>query len=704
MKVKVLFFITVISLISADSFSQYILYRKDSLSMPEYRLDDVTVKATKETHKLREVPNSVSILGSITLEKNQTNSLKDITSIVPNLYMPDYGSKLTSPVYIRGIGSRINAPSVGLYVDNVPYFEKSSYDFDLFEIDRIEVLRGPQGTLYGRNTLGGIINVFTKSPFKEQGTRLYVSGGTYGLFKVQATQYIKAGRRAAFSLSGGYNHRDGFFTNAYTGEKSDELNSYSARARAEVYITESLKAEYVLNYEKSSQGGYPYMIYHDTITEPEVNYNLYSFYDRAIVSNSLLLKYELPGVILQSTTSYQYSDDYQAIDQDFTPASLFFVTQGEIQNMFSQEFIVKPSLEKRYRWIAGAFLFRQVMDKNVRLTYGEDGVVRYRLPGPTETLKTYDTPTSGAAVFHQSTLNDFLIKGLYLTAGIRFDYEKSSLDYEYYRTINDNTTLLDEFVSDLDFYEFLPRIAMGYTINSNHNVYLSVAKGYKTGGFNSTFEREEDRTFMPEESWNYEAGIKSVLFNNRLYGDLAVFYIDWRNQQIYQTVPSGQGSMLKNAGRSVSKGVELSMTALLPYETEVNFGYGLTDAKFTEHVVNATTDYTGNYIPYVPGSTISGAVTKSFHFKSEIINTLAVSVNYTGTGTIYWNETNDTSQDYYGLVGGNISLIRKNVTLEFWGKNLTNTTYHAFRFTALGNSYVQPGKPFWTGFNLKIRI
>ena len=701
---RLIYLIIIYILISPETFSQYILYKKDSLSLPEYRLDEVTVKATKETHKLREVPGSVSILGNMSLEKNQTSSLKDITAVVPNLYMPDYGSKLTSPVYIRGIGSRINAPSVGLYVDNVPYFEKSSYDFDLLEIDRIEVLRGPQGTLYGRNTLGGIINVFTKSPFREQGTRLYISGGTYGMFKAQATQYFKAGRRAAFSVSGGVNHRDGFFTNEHTGENSDELNSYTARGRAEIFITESLKAEYVLNYENSSQGGYPYMIYHDTITEPTVNYDSYSFYNRAIVSNSLLLKYELPGVMINSTTSYQYSDDYQAIDQDFTPASLFFVTQGEIQNMFSQEFTVKPSHEGRYRWIAGAFLFRQVLDKNVSLTYGEDGVTKYHLPGPTSTLKTYDTPTSGAAVFHQSTINDILVKGLYLTAGIRFDYEKSTLDYEYYRTINDNTSLLDEFVSDLHFYEFLPRLAMGYTISANHNVYISVAKGYKTGGFNSTFEREEDRSFMPEQSWNYEAGIKSVLLKNRLYGDFAVFYIDWRNQQIYQTVPSGQGSMLKNAGRSVSKGVELSLTALLPFQSEVNFSYGLTDAKFTEHQVNATTDYTGNYIPYVPASTISGIVTKSFHLKSEFINTLAVSLNYSGTGKIYWNEKNDTNQDYYGLLGGNISLIRKNVTFEIWGKNLTNTTYHAFRFTALGNSYVQTGKPFWTGFNLKIRI
>ena len=94
--------------------------------------------------------------------------------------MPDYGSKLTSPVYIRGIGSRINSPSVGIYVDDVPYFEKAAFDFDFFDIDRVEVLRGPQGTLYGRNTMGGIINVFTKSPLTEKGSKIKLSAGNYG--------------------------------------------------------------------------------------------------------------------------------------------------------------------------------------------------------------------------------------------------------------------------------------------------------------------------------------------------------------------------------------------------------------------------------------------------------------------------------------------------------------------------------------------
>lgn len=689
---------------SGDIFSQFILYRRDSVSIPEYRLDDVNVRATRETHKVRELPASVSMIGKVTLERQQAASLKDVTGLVPNFFMPEYGSKLTSPVYIRGIGSRINSPSVGLYVDNAPYFEKSSFDFDFFEIERVEVLRGPQGTLYGRNTMGGIINVYTRSPFREQGTRAGVSMGTYGHIRANVTSYFKPGRKAAFSLSGGVNHRDGFFVNSYTSEAADMMNSYSGRMRAEYYLTDALKAELVVNYENSRQGGYPYMVYHDTMSVTDVNYDSFSYYNRNMLANSLVLKYELPSVLVTSSTSWHYFNDFQAIDQDFTPASLFFVTQGQASHTLSNEIIVKPVREGRYRWVTGAFVFNQTMYRDVNLAYGDDGVVRYGLPGPASTLKTYDNPTSGAAVFHQSTLSGIFTEGLYLTAGMRLDYEKSGLGYEYFRTIMNNTTQLGEFVSDLKFFEVMPRFALGYSVNERQSFYLTASRGYKTGGFNSTFEREEDRTFMPESSWNYEAGFKVSSRSNRFHGDFSLFFIDWKNQQIYQTVPSGQGSMLKNAGRSVSRGAEASITGLLPLNTEYSFSYGLTEALFRDHKVNATTDYSGNRVPFVPATTIFAAVSKPIVLNRGFIERITFNLNYSGTGRIYWSESNSTYQPYYGTLGGFVSFSLDKVSLELWGKNLTNTSYHAFRFDALGNSYVQKGRPLWIGLNLKVTI
>ena len=144
------------------------------------------IAAPKENRKLRELPNAVTLLSQQDMQAAQVNSIKNLTALVPNIFIPDYGSRLTSAVYIRGIGSRINTPSVGLYVDNIPYIDKSAFDFNYSDIERIDVLRGPQGTLYGRNAMGGLIKVHTKSPFSYQGTD-FPDRGRY----TQSIQYFR---------------------------------------------------------------------------------------------------------------------------------------------------------------------------------------------------------------------------------------------------------------------------------------------------------------------------------------------------------------------------------------------------------------------------------------------------------------------------------------------------------------------------------
>ena len=161
-----------------------------------YNLNEVVVtSSTKETNNLRLLPGAVSLITPQMINERRIDALKDLSSLVPNLYIPDYGAKLTSAIYIRGIGARSSGQSVGVYVDNVPYLDKSTFDFELADIQRIEVLRGPQGTLYGRNAMGGIVNIYTLSPFDYQGGKLSVSGGNYGAFKAKASYYIKVGER-----------------------------------------------------------------------------------------------------------------------------------------------------------------------------------------------------------------------------------------------------------------------------------------------------------------------------------------------------------------------------------------------------------------------------------------------------------------------------------------------------------------------------
>lgn len=175
-------------------------------------IEEVVVIATpKENARLRQQAVSATSFSQRDMQSNSVVSVKSLSGLVPNLFIPDYGSKLTTSVYVRGIGSRINTPAVGLYVDNIPFIDKSAFDFNYSDIERIDVLRGPQGTLYGRNTMGGLIRVYTKSPFTYQGTDLRLSGATYNDYRASLTHYHRISEQFAFSVGLFYRHEGGFF-------------------------------------------------------------------------------------------------------------------------------------------------------------------------------------------------------------------------------------------------------------------------------------------------------------------------------------------------------------------------------------------------------------------------------------------------------------------------------------------------------------
>ena len=665
--------------------------------MDSVELKELVVQASRDGSQLKKLPASVSILSTNQIESLGLNSLTDATSTIANLFMPDYGSKLTSPIYIRGVGSRINSPSVGLYVDGVPYFEKATFNFDFFDISRIEVLRGPQGTQYGRNTMGGIVNILTKSPLNYQGTDLNLQAGTYGSYLLNVGHYAKSSERFAYSLSLNYRHNDGFFTNDFLNQKVDILDSYGMRNRLIWNVTDRFSIENILSFEHSVQGGYPYAVYNESIGKTEeIRYNQESGYNRDLLSNALLLKYKADNYNLTSTTSYQYLSDKQSIDQDFTVDSLYFVIQRQKQNMISQELTIQSNGKKKYNWIFGAYGFAQQFDNQVNVnTY----------KAKTETTKRYDHTIVGGALFHQSTLNDFPIKNMNITAGIRLDTETDQLGYQYDRIKNGiSTSLADTTYRSLKSIQILPKLAINYKLG-NTDLYALISRGYKTGGFNSTFERPEDLTFDPEHSWNYEIGAKSSIFENKLFVEGSLFYIDWKNQQIYQATPSGTGSMLKNAGHSVSKGVELSLNTALIQGFELMASYGYTHATFISNVLSATVDYSGNYIPYVPKNTIAAQLKKTVEItNSVLLNRIVMSVLYKGTGSIYWDDKNSHRQDFYNLVDARVSFVRKNVQFDLWGANLGSTVYESFYFESLGKKYVQNGKPLQAGVKLALKF
>lgn len=244
-------------------------FPKDSLKVVD--IEEVVVIATpKENRKLRELPAATTVLSQKDMQANQVNSVKRLSGLIPNIFIPEYGSKLTTSIYIRGIGSRINTPAIGLYVDNIPYIDKSAFDFNYSDIERIDVLRGPQGTLYGRNTMGGLIKVHTKSPFTYQGTDIRMGAATYNDYNVSLTHYHRISDQFAFSTGGFYEHTGGFYQNsARNNERVDKGNAGGGRFRGIYLPKDNLKLDLNVSYEYSDQGGYPY--FYTGITQEGVN-------------------------------------------------------------------------------------------------------------------------------------------------------------------------------------------------------------------------------------------------------------------------------------------------------------------------------------------------------------------------------------------------------------------------------------------------
>lgn len=660
----------------------------------EENLDGVTVVGFKQGAQHHEALSTTHLSGEF-INRNKIEGVRELTSLVPNLYMPDYGAKQNSPVFIRGIGSKINAPSIVMYVDGVPFFENNAFDITLSDISNITVLRGPQGSLYGRNAIGGVIALDTPSPLAHQGTRIRLGYGKANDMLVSLSQMSRLSSKVGLGISAAYHHNDGYFTNSTLGEKADDINNFTGRITLAWQPSNRWNVRLSAFADHVKQGGYPYGKV-DALTGDIAlpQYDSRSTYRRTLITSGLNVTYLGNKMSFNSQTSMQYTDDHQGIDQDFTPQALYFVDNKSDNTMFSQEFTLRSENTGIYQWVFGAFAFHQQLNKTVETRY---------LSKDYTTPKDYDIPTTGLALYHQSTVN--IWRGLSATAGLRFDYEVANNKYTPYRTtISTGESNADKGAFDhrLEFNQLTPRLSLQYLTTAGTQWYAGVSRGYKTGGFNATFKTADEQTFDPEYNWNYEIGIKYHTPNRLLDAELNLFYIDWRNQQIAQTIP-GLGNIQRNAGKSRSKGVELSMALHPVRNLSMQINYGYTHAKFTEYKMSEKTDYTGKYLPMVPQHTLMTAANYVWNKPCTLIDKLTFNANLTGMGTIYWREANTEKQDFYMLLGANIAAQMGKFTWEVWGKNLTNTDYSVYTFVSSAK-YAQKGKPITFGTTLTLSL
>ncbi len=717
-------------------------------------VDRVEVTAIKQGRVLRSEPVASTIVGRRDISRGNISAIKHLSQAVPNLHVPDYGSRMTSSIYVRGLGARIDQPVMGMNVDNVPVMNKNLFDTDLADIERIEVMRGPQSTLYGRNTMGGVINVYTLSPLKYEGVRLraeYGSGNTWGL---RASVYQRLNDNLGYSVTGFYNSSDGFYENLATGDKCDWEQLGGGRWRVQWRGRNGWSLDDCFSFSILEQGGYPYKYVGESKPEAgighgEINYNDPSGYTRRTFGNGLTLRHDGERFTFSSITGYNYSDDCMTLDQDFLPLSYFTLQQAVVEHAVTEDLVFRSRGEGRYGWIAGIFGFyrhgemsapvdfrqrgiEELIFKNANAQMEGMGLHYTQLENDLHLASDFRMPVCGAALYHESHLT---LGGWRLTAGLRIDCEHTALNYRSQAAMAYGISYRDAPMERVDiaidernsmshtYIEVLPKISAIYSFDAMRNVYFTIAKGYKAGGFNTQMfsdilqeklkwqmvsnipYREGDvMSYRPEHSWNFEAGGHFACLDGVLRGDVALFWIECRDQQltIFPAVQS-TGRMMTNAGRTRSVGGEFSMVASPCRSLEIAAAYGFTDARFRRYN-DGRDDYAGKRLPYAPAHTLSARVTWSRPTGVEWLGNIVISAGVRAAGDICWNEANTLGQPLYALVDASVRLEHRNYTLDLWGRNLADAGYDVFYFKSMGNEFVQQGRPRTFGITLSLNI
>lgn len=693
------------------------------------------------------------------IEHEQRTNIQSLSGVAPNLYIPEYGSRMTSSIYVRGLGARIDQPAIGVYIDGIGLANKNSFDTELFDIRSAEFYSGPQGSLFGKNTIGGVLSIRTLSPLGYQGTRAEIGYGNGNTANAKVSHYAmlssnknKWGLAAAIN----YKHSDGFFTNAYDNSHADLSDDAATRLRFEGKLENGINISNSISYQFTKQNGFPY---HKPAQA--VNHNDLCGYLRHNITEGLTIEAPLGDYLLGSNTSYQYLNDKMNMDQDYLPESYFTLVQAQQEHFISEELTFKPKRTIEWdnvRWqpIAGMTLSYQHNDMDAPVNFKQTGIDSLILKNANngiassglnatlvlkenefELSSVFTTQQTAVAAYHTSYFN---IDKWQIEAGIRLDFQYSSFKYHsssllHYRLAPFQTDYrpLKSDIADLIhifWIEPLPRIAASY--NEKHwSVYASAAEGYKGGGFNTQlfsdilrqqlmndmmsdmgvyfsqkqdYKVEEIITYKPERCFTFEVGIKGnyTIGDWRLKGSATAYELEVLNQQLTKFLPNSTGRLMTNAGHSRSIGCELQGTVGYK-DFSININYGLTEARFVSYD-NGKEDFAGKRVPYVPQHTLQASAQYHLPLSHNFFKAIDFNINTLAVGDIYWNEQNDARQPFYALLNANIGFQFPYVTLELWGKNLTATQYDVFYFVSMNNTFMQSGKPVTFGAKIKLEI
>lgn len=683
-----------------------------SFAAQTFTLEEIVVTAQKREERSLEVPISMATLGADALEQSGIKEVKELGEMAPNIQISQ-SSDFASRISIRGVGADSRNigfdTRVGVYLDGIYLGQSPAVNQGLVDLERVEVLRGPQGTLFGKNTVAGAINLISRKPSDEKELELGVNFGNYQNREYQMRGNMPLTDDTAVSLSLNKTERDGYIENLYDGENVNGRDAESARIMLRSDLSDKLtlnvagdhmqQKRWGFNGEGLTQifgAGYP--------TEGRDEYEVYQNYkvpeEKEIWGTSATVDYDFDnGFSLKSISSYRYTDIIYGTDVDFTEFDFVNTIYNDTYKQVTQEFQLISPVDSAFSYVLGLYYYSQDSETDRKALGGAHGAALGLVPFATAVEYGGTVDTESYAIFMNG--NYEINERLNLGFGFRYSEETKDVDWQIdgrgAPAFNIATGSVDDSRTDRDF---APTVSLNYSLDDSNFIYARASTGFKSGGYNLDFVNADQFTGSPEDIEfdtesviSYEVGYKAELLDRRLRINTAAFYSEFDDYQVNQYVELGGGGTaltITNAAEVVTKGVEVEVTYVPTENLQITAAVGLLDARFKSFPGGGDggVDASDNDLPFAPDATASLGI--QYYLPVPAIEaTLLLRTDYSYTSERYSTSSNNDGFDNgvvdvpfdrlesYALVNARIGLIDDSERWEVyaWGRNLTNSDH-----------------------------
>jgi iron complex outermembrane receptor protein len=666
--------------------------------------DETLVTARKQEEALSDVPLSVYALTGRELELERLLTVRDAASRVPNVFLSEFTSRRLSFPFVRGIGSGLGDPAVITYVDDVPQLGFGGTNLPLVAVERLEFLRGPQGTLYGKNALGGLLHVRGRRPAEEPRTGLGVGAGSYDLRELSGSFSGPLAEGLGGDLALFSSERDGYSDNEFTGNDVDDRDGLFGRGRLVWNLTASSELDFSLFGEHAHDGGFALNFLEDVpafgITglrneSHQIEQDFEGKAERDVLAPSLVWRVLGGEHDFTSVTAFHSWEVLELSDFDFTTVDGVRRRAEDEQDYVYQELRLGSSAElgrQATRWQVGASASLSERESLAANELRPGGAGIFFPPGSEGTDTSvgdfYDTDL---AAFAQASVP---VGAFDLEGGLRYDRERREATTVHTFDPGSGPIVLASVDDSETFDELLPMASVSWHASEEALVYLRAAKGFKAGGFNLSAPTGSE-TFEAETAWTYELGWKQA-FAARHTLAAALFRVDWEDRQVSLFDPAA-GGYVANAGEAESQGVELEGETRLfgdaPQGLFARASFGLADTEI---------DATGEDLPQAPETTWS----LGLRYERALDERCSwyVRTDYQNVGDFTYDDSGLAGDDY-DLVNAGVGVVLRRFGLDLWVQNAFDEEYVPIAFQAGPSTFVgESGAPRVLGFTLSAHL